>query len=385
MRGLAEAATKAIMAAPFSGSVTVPSRDPSWPFPVSFDLGAIQNDQLTFLSAFSSSMAMLQDMAEKELAKQPFSPSEVDALKNIVEKSTTYTGFRRWNGCTERCFILTRWAGGGQIEKSGCDVWDPLVADVHTDLPDQVVGDPGAVIHEATGNVHLMLMAVDNGPDRMVYAGPVLSHYEFEVPGVNRLSDTNWQSNPNDSVPNAIGLDPLLPRPRRLRYAAGIPVRTCSRIPNQRRDAAATLLTVRSAAEPLSLRATSRGRGGAIPRPAAPKLPQFAGPRLQRRLSGSSRHRRPSEHRKGYAMGQTCQQEGCVDLSAAFDQQTRDPFRSQILEQPGQSHAGVFAPGFDLPRSVGATSTRTCLANRLTRDCGAASVTTMVVKSDDRP
>lgn len=197
MRGLAEAATRAIMAAPFSGSVTVPSRDPSWPFPVSFDLQTTRDNQLSFLSAFSSSMAMLQDMAEKELAQQPFSPSEVDALKNIVEKSTTYTGFRRWNGWYPALFYTNSLGGWRADQKSGCDVWDPLVADVHTDLPDQVVGDPGAVIHEATGNVHLMLMAVDNGPDRVVYAGPVLSHYEFEVPGVNRLSDTNWQSNLN--------------------------------------------------------------------------------------------------------------------------------------------------------------------------------------------
>jgi hypothetical protein len=27
----------------------------------------------------------------------------------------------------------------------------------------------------------------------MVYAGPVLSHYEFEMPGVSRKSDSEWQ------------------------------------------------------------------------------------------------------------------------------------------------------------------------------------------------
>jgi hypothetical protein len=41
--------------------------------------------------------------------------------------------------------------------------------------------------------VNLLLIAVDNGPDRMVYAGPVLSHYEFEVPGVNRMNDADWK------------------------------------------------------------------------------------------------------------------------------------------------------------------------------------------------
>lgn len=38
------------------------------------------------------------------------------------------------------------------------------------------------------------MIAVDNGPDRMVYAGPVMSHYEFIVPGpaMNRMTDSEW-------------------------------------------------------------------------------------------------------------------------------------------------------------------------------------------------
>jgi hypothetical protein len=74
-------------------------------------------------------------------------------------------------------------------------MWDAMVADVHTDPPDPIVGDPGAVIHEGIGHVHLLMIAVDNGPDRMVYAGPVLSHYEFEMPGTTRMSDATWKAN----------------------------------------------------------------------------------------------------------------------------------------------------------------------------------------------
>jgi hypothetical protein len=42
--------------------------------------------------------------------------------------------------------------------------------------------------------VDILLIAVDYGPDRMVYAGPVFSHYEFEVPGVNRMTDDDWKA-----------------------------------------------------------------------------------------------------------------------------------------------------------------------------------------------
>jgi hypothetical protein len=49
------------------------------------------------------------------------------------------------------------------------------------------------VVHEGVGNIEFLLLAVDNGKDRMVYAGPVLSHYEFIIPGVARQSDAEWR------------------------------------------------------------------------------------------------------------------------------------------------------------------------------------------------
>jgi hypothetical protein len=44
--------------------------------------------------------------------------------------------------------------------------------------------------------VYFLLIAVDNGPDRMVYAGPVMSHFEVFVPGpqLKRYSDEEWKS-----------------------------------------------------------------------------------------------------------------------------------------------------------------------------------------------
>jgi hypothetical protein len=60
-------------------------------------------------------------------------------------------------------------------------------------VPAPDVGDPGSVLHEGVGSVDLLMIAVDNGQDKMVYAGPVLSHYEFEMPGVSRKSDSEWQ------------------------------------------------------------------------------------------------------------------------------------------------------------------------------------------------
>src|SRR5258708_4312486 len=68
-----------------------------------------------------------------------------------------------------------------------------LVADVHTDVPNEQPPDPGSVRHEAVGPVNLLMLAVDSGADRFICADPVLSHYEFEVIGdPRRISDDEW-------------------------------------------------------------------------------------------------------------------------------------------------------------------------------------------------
>jgi hypothetical protein len=47
--------------------------------------------------------------------------------------------------------------------------------------------------------VDLMVIAVENGPDRMIFAGPTLSHYEFEGAATQRYSDKEWR----DLLPTA--------------------------------------------------------------------------------------------------------------------------------------------------------------------------------------
>ncbi|MFP4099913.1 DUF3160 domain-containing protein [Coleofasciculus sp.] len=144
----------------------------------------IQERQVKFLENFAEKVAILKDIATKELAQQELSQEQTRFLRNIVEIDGG-SGGPYYRGWYPSLFYE---------EPKDSNSWDAIVADVHTDVPDPVFGDPGAVLHQGVGNVDLLMIAVDNGEDKMVYAGPVLSHYEFEMPGVVRKSDSEWQN-----------------------------------------------------------------------------------------------------------------------------------------------------------------------------------------------
>lgn len=152
------------------------------PFPGSSQ--NIQQKQSKFFENFAQQLAILKGIAVKELAQQELTEEETQFLRRIVEITEQGSGEPRYSGWYPNLFYK---------EPQDSDEWDAIVADVHTDVPAPIVGDPGSVLHEGVGSVDLLMIAVDSGQDKMVYAGPVLSHYEFEMPGVSRKSDSEWQ------------------------------------------------------------------------------------------------------------------------------------------------------------------------------------------------
>jgi hypothetical protein len=155
----------------------------------------LQKQQAAFLRNFAEQVGTLKTIAAKHLEQKELTAAETKFLKDIVQKDggsghTEYTGWYTklfWKSTTD----------AGQP--------DPIVADVHTDVPAPAHGDPGCVLHQGVGNVDLLLIAIDNGKDRMVYAGPVLSHYEFEMSGIVRKPDSEWRKD--------LSADRLPPRP----------------------------------------------------------------------------------------------------------------------------------------------------------------------------
>jgi hypothetical protein len=147
--------------------------------------GQERNDkQAEFLRNFGRQLAVLAEIARKEQAQKALTPQETLFLQEVVQLTKHGSGQAQHGGWYPGLFYK------GRMDAAS---WDALVADVHTDPPDPMDGDPGCVLHQGVGNVDLLVIAVDSGGDRMVYAGPVLSHYEFEVAGVARQSDREWR------------------------------------------------------------------------------------------------------------------------------------------------------------------------------------------------
>jgi hypothetical protein len=147
-----------------------------------------QAKQVAFLRNFAARMARVKAVAEKQLARKELTADERKVLEDVMQ-----IGHQRAGSATVPHY--TGWYPSLFYNgPEDCMKWDALVADVHTDTPDVPDGDPGCVLHQGVGGVDLMVIAIDNGTDRVAYVGPTLSHYEFETPLAVRKTDAEWKA-----------------------------------------------------------------------------------------------------------------------------------------------------------------------------------------------
>jgi hypothetical protein len=165
------------------------------------DLATIQTNQVTFLTSFAARVAQLREIAEQELRHEPLTAAQLQFIDGLMQAPAAYySPVRDYGGWYPGLFYRNVFGRGGKLpdtysENYGVKRFDALVADVHTDSSDPFgSGDPGSVLHQGVGHVHLLFVAVDSGTNRTIYAGPVLSHYEFETPFPRRQTDVEWQN-----------------------------------------------------------------------------------------------------------------------------------------------------------------------------------------------
>jgi hypothetical protein len=147
----------------------------------------LKESHLAHLDRFAKAAAMLRAIAEKEVARQELTAAETKFLKEVVVRGGG-SGRPPVSGWYPNLFSHR----STMKDQDDAHKWVALVADVHTDPPAVTVPDPGCVIHQGVGNVDALVIAVDSGKDRMVYVGPVFSHYEFEAPNAVRRTNGEW-------------------------------------------------------------------------------------------------------------------------------------------------------------------------------------------------
>ena len=180
---------------PNSGFVVLEPNPYAGGSPGLISLVSIYTNRLQFFDTFADHMITLRDISQKELDRAPLSSNETYVIRNFIENMTFYSGHvRRYNGWYPSLYYVNvRTSVSFALSQS--DQWDALVTDVHTDPQDAGVGDPGSILHEGVGNIHLLMVAVDWGAgDACVYAGPVLSHYEFGLGPTTRKTDEQWKA-----------------------------------------------------------------------------------------------------------------------------------------------------------------------------------------------
>ncbi len=137
-----------------------------------------KNKQIQFFTNMSSIMQKLEIMARKELQGQAFTPEEVIFMQKWIDMRRIGSGGQtRYDGYYCQLF----YSGGESAEE-----WKPTVSDVYTDPNSK------RALEVATGDINYLMIAVDNGEDKMVYIGPTYSYYEFTVPVQERMTDEEW-------------------------------------------------------------------------------------------------------------------------------------------------------------------------------------------------
>jgi len=133
--------------------------------------------EVDFLKQMAITLGRLEDLANKELAAEPFTEDDQNWLKATIDIRQRGSGGPQYTGWYCNLFYK---GGRGAID------WAPTVVDVHTDPSSKTV------LEQGVGNCNFLVVAIDNEDDRAIYVGPAYSYYEFSHPATDRLTDEAW-------------------------------------------------------------------------------------------------------------------------------------------------------------------------------------------------
>ncbi|KAL0484609.1 hypothetical protein AKO1_003440 [Acrasis kona] len=149
-----------------------------------------QKNSVAHFRNFGYIAQRLADISEKQLRDEKQSEQDTLFLKSIVHD---------WKYSSGVPYGATGWYN--ELFLKGIDDsknWNPVVSDVFTVPPDPAFKDDTMkVLTEGVGNINTMYLALDfvNGK-KIMFVGPVYSHYEFYQS--SRMSDSEWRQSINN-------------------------------------------------------------------------------------------------------------------------------------------------------------------------------------------
>ena len=151
-----------------------------------------RQSRLDFFEHWLSVLAQLEELSRKQLQREAFTADEISFIRGTLEGVDNYAGVRTYFRWYPRLY-LSSWFFPSTAPS---EIWEPVVTDIHTNnssLTDIGV-DPGSILHSAVGNVNTLVMMIEHdGEAPCFFVGPVMSHYTFETPVGERLTDDAWK------------------------------------------------------------------------------------------------------------------------------------------------------------------------------------------------
>ena len=150
---------------------------------------------VTHYQTWKETMTRLADLADQELAGQPFSDTDKTWLKSALQESLGCGGPAEYYGWWAQLIFTDNF--GDLVSE-----FKPTIVDVHTNPNEGPLPGPHA-LHVATGQAQLMVFTANTCEGPQAYVGPVFSYYEDIADGLKRYNDEEWKTrlNAGDAPP----------------------------------------------------------------------------------------------------------------------------------------------------------------------------------------
>lgn len=137
---------------------------------------------------------MLADMAEHERTGTPFTAEQMAFINQAVVLQP---------GCGEPAGAEGWYAQLFFDSMTGL-LYDPTIADVHTQPTDEVGNMVGKVLHVGTGTPRFMVVTVETCSGPRAYAGLASSYFEKITENFERLDDETWAADIEATTPDDV-------------------------------------------------------------------------------------------------------------------------------------------------------------------------------------